>query len=186
MNTQPTNTPSAIHRRGIATLEFAMALPILLLLMVSITWLGFSVIGQAEVLVKARNATWKKRFDDNAKRPLMFPSGFNVLKNPFYSQAEDYVSETAKQKVDVSPVFRLIPGPEASHTILAGSWDHRAMPFDKPPEWKLLATAAGSGKGGTIQTWLTQLNDPLGRLKDIGANILAENAKRMTEIDSNN
>lgn len=172
--------------RGIATLEFVMALPVLLLLMVAITWLGYSVIGQAEVLVTARNNTWKQRFDDKAKRPLMFPSGISAAKNPFYSTEADYVSVRASKKVDVSPMFSRLPGPEAGHTILAGSWDHRAMPFDKPPEWKLLATAAASGKGGTLQTWTTMLNDPLGRLKDIGANILAENAKRMTEIDDNN
>jgi hypothetical protein len=186
MNTPSHHRSNPAHRRGLATFEFAMSLPFLLLLMVSITWLGFSVIGQAEVLVKARNNTWKKRFDDNAKRPLMFPSGISVAKNPFYSQEADYVSETVKQSVNVSPIFSLIPGPEASHTILAGSWDYRAMPFDKPPEWKLFATAAASGKGGTLQTWLTKLNDPLGRMKDLGSNILAENAKRMTEIDSSN
>ena len=174
------------RRRGIATLEFAMALPVLLLLMVAITWLGFSVIGQAEVLITARNNTWKQRFDDKAKRPLMFPSGLSVAKNPFYSTEADYVTEKATKKVDVSPIFNRVPGPEASHTILAGSWDHRAMPFDKPPEWKLMATAAASGTGGSVQTWLTNLNDPLGRLKDVGSSILAENARRMAEISSNN
>lgn len=179
--------PSNQHRRsGIATLEFAMALPVLLLLMVGITWLGFSVIGQTQVLVTARNKAWKQRFDDKAKRPLMFPSGLSVAKNPFYSTEADYATERATQKVQVSPIFNGVPGPEASHTILAGSWDHRAMPLDKPPEWKLMATAAASGKGGSVQTWLTNLSDPLGRLKDIGANILAENARRMTQIDSNN
>jgi F0F1-type ATP synthase epsilon subunit len=178
--------PFNSRRRGIATLEFAMALPVLLLLMVAITWLGFSVIGQAEVLITARNNAWKQRFDDKAKRPLMFPSGVSVAKNPFYSTEADYVTEKADKKVDVSPIFNRVPGPEASHTILAGSWDHRAMPFDKPPEWKLMATAAASGTGGRLQTWLTNLNDPLGRLKDVGSSILAENARRMTEIDSSN
>lgn len=186
MTTQFTNSRERPSRRGIATLEFAMALPVLLLLMVGITWLGFSVIGQTQVLVTARNKAWKQRFDDKAKRPLMFPSGLSVAKNPFYSTEADYVTEKATQKVQVSPIFNGVPGPEASHTILAGSWDHRAMPFDKPPEWKLMATAAASGKGGSVQTWLTNLSDPLGRLKDIGANILAENARRMTEIDTNN
>lgn len=181
-----TNHTKPCRTRGIATLEFVMALPVLLLLMVAITWLGYSVIGQADVLVAARNNTWKQRFDDKAKRPLMFPSGISAAKNPFYSTEADYVSVRASKKVDVSPMFSRLPGPEAGHTILAGSWDHRAMPFDKPPEWKLLATAAASGKGGSLQTWTTMLNDPLGRLKDIGSNILAENAKRMTEIDNNN
>lgn len=181
-----TNHMKHQSRRGIATLEFAMALPVLLLLMVGITWLGFSVIGEAEVLITARNKAWKQRFDDKAKRPLMFPSGLNIAKNPFYSTDADYVTAQDSKKVNVSPIFSRVPGPDASHTILAGSWDYRAMPLDKPPEWKLMATAAASGKGGTLQTWLTKLNDPLDRLKDIGSNILAENARRQTEIDTNN
>jgi len=176
----------ASSRRGIATLEFAMALPFLLLLMVAITWLGFSVIGQTEVLVIARNNTWKQRFEDKAKQPLMFPSGISVAKNPFYSQEDDYVTEKASKKVDVSPIFALVPGPEASATILAGSWDHQAMKFDKPPEWELMAIAAASGTGGKAQTWLTNLNDPIGRVKDAVGQMLTQNKQRNDEINDNN
>ena len=51
-----------------------MALPFLLLLMVGITWLAYSVIGQSQVLIKAREKTWQQRFDDKAKSPLIFPT----------------------------------------------------------------------------------------------------------------
>src|SRR5205085_1404108 len=58
-------------RAGIATLEFAMALPFLLLLMVGITWLGFSVVTRTEVLVEARTKVWKQRFDNPKQEPLL-------------------------------------------------------------------------------------------------------------------
>lgn len=171
-------------RRGMAPLEFVMALPVLLLLIVGITWLGFSVIGQTEVLIEARNKAWKRRFEDASKKPLMFPSGVSVAKNPFYSVEADYVTETSTKKVDVSPMFSRLPGPRASHTILAGSWDYRAMPFDKAPEWELLAKAAANGTTGDLQTWLTKLKDPLGQLKDLGGSILADNSRRTSEVES--
>lgn len=158
------NTQNETHaiRRGIATLEFAMALPILLLLMVGITWLGFSVIGQSEVLIEARNTTWKKRFENASDKPLYFP----IL--PLYDQASDFVSQKASKTVNVSPIFKVIPGPEASHTILAGSWDHQAMELKEPPDLELMATAAAVGWGGTVLDFMSQITNPLGLITNLG------------------
>ena len=149
------------RRRGIATLEFAMALPVLLLLMVAITWLGFSVIGQSEVLVEARNAAWKRRFENLSDKPLVFPLKVTIPGMPQYSQASDFVTETASKKVDVSPIFKLAPGPKAGHTVLAGSWDWRAMPLTNPPNWDLLGIAAVNGTTGKFQNLLSQLDGDL-------------------------
>src|SRR5215210_3487076 len=91
-------------RRGIATLEFVMALPVLLLLMVAITWLGFSVIGQTDVLITSRNKAWKRRFEDASKKPLVFSA------TPFYDEDADYVTERSAKQVHVSPVFDHLPG----------------------------------------------------------------------------
>ncbi len=155
-------------RRGIATLEFAMALPILLLLMVAITWLGFSVIGQSEVLIQARNQAWKKRFDNSADQPLHFP----IL--PGYARDKDFVTETASKTIDVSPVFKVFPGPQASFTVLAGSWDYRAMKLDKPPDLKLMAIAGAIGTGGNLLDWMSELTNPLGALKKLGSSLQSE------------
>jgi hypothetical protein len=176
--------PAAADRRGIATLEFAMALPVLLLLMVAITWLGFSVIGQAEVLVQARNNAWKRRFEDVAQKPLMFPSGLGDIKNPFYPGDKDYVTETASKKVSVSNIFNRIPGPEASAMVLAGSWDHAAMPFNKTLDWDLMGIAALSATGGKAQTWLTQLNNIEEQMKDLGSQILAGIGQQQSDIEN--
>jgi hypothetical protein len=159
--------PRLIAHRGMATLEFVLALPVLLLLMVGITWLGFSVIGQTEMLVEARNKAWQKRFDNAADNPLSFPilpeHDLPVL--PKYKKDADYVTETASKKIDVSPVFNTFPGPEASHTVLAGSWDYNAMPLDTPPDFVLMGKAALIGTFGGVLDIASLLTDPLGLVK---------------------
>jgi hypothetical protein len=154
-------TNSRSNRSGVATLEFVMALPLLFVLMLCILWEGFWMIGRAEVITEARNKAWKKRFDNASGDPLLFP----VLTSAFYHQDKDYAQEKASTKVQISPAFDMIPGPEAANTILAGSWDHRAMSFEKPPHLKLMATAAAIGKGGNLLDWISQLTNPLGLLK---------------------
>ncbi len=161
-------------RRGIATLEFAMALPFLLLLMVGITWLGFSVITQSEVLVQARNKAWKRRFDNPAQKPLVFPAGLVVAKNPFYSYSDDYVTETVTKAVDVSPIFKLAPPPKGSHTILSGSWDHRAMDLNSPPNFKLYLIAAANAATKDIQSQLGSITNLLNSFQQSGAAAIAQ------------
>ncbi len=169
-------------RRGIATLEFAMALPTLLLLMVGITWLGFSVIGQSEVLIEAREKTWQERFDDKAKTPLVFPSGLKALKNPLYPAESDYVSETATKTIHVSPIFDKAAPPTASNTVLAGSWDHRAMPFTSFPDWKLMAVAGSSGTGGELQSFLNSIGGALGSIAGLGQTFLSTIQSQISNI----
>jgi hypothetical protein len=153
----------------VATLEFVMALPFLLLLMVAITWLGFSVIGQTEVLVQSRNKAWEKRFQNAANNPLCFPilpeHDLPIL--PKYVASKDYVTERASQRVDVSAIFKALPGPEATHTILAGAWDYEAMPFNKPPDFELMAKAAVFGTFGNVLDLVSSIGDPLGLLKKL-------------------
>ena len=161
-------------RRGIATLEFAMALPVLLLLMVAITWLGFSVITQTEVLVQARNNAWKRRFDNPSQRPLVFPAGLVVAKNPLYSYTDDYVTEMVTKPVDVSPVFKAAPAPKASHTILAGSWDHRAMKMDSPPNFELYMGAVANAATKDVQSKLGNLTNLVNGLAQFGASQIAQ------------
>lgn len=173
---------TASHR-GIATLEFVMALPVLLLLMVAITWLGFSVIGQTEVLVEARNLAWKRRFENVSNRPLIFPLKVTVPSMPVYSQASDFVTERASKKVDVSPIFKMVPGPTAGHTVLAGSWDWRAMPFTDPPNWDLLGIAAVNGTAGGFQNLLSELDGDriVERLTQIAKDLLKQAIKDATK-----
>jgi hypothetical protein len=156
-------------RSGVATLEFVMALPFLLLLMVAITWLGYSVIGQTEVLVQSRNKAWEKRFNNTANNPLCFPilPEHDLPLLPKYVKSADYVTEKASQRVNVSALFSRLPGPEASHTILAGSWDHQAMKFNEPPDFELMAKAAVFGTFANVLDLVSSARDPLGLLKKL-------------------
>jgi hypothetical protein len=154
-------------RSGVATLEFVMALPLLFVLMICIMWEGFWLIGQAEVIIQARNDTWKERFKNLAHNPLSFPilpeHDLPVL--PKYNKTADYAKKEASMKVKISPAFDRIPGPRASHTILAGSWDSEAMPLDTPPDLKLMGKAALIGAFGSILDLASSASDPLGLIQ---------------------
>jgi hypothetical protein len=173
----------------VATLEFVMALPLLFVLMICILWEGFWLIGQAEVLVTARNDAWKKRFDNLADNPLSFPilpeHDLPVL--PKYNKAADYANEKASTKVDITPAFNRIPGPEASHTILAGSWDHKALPLDTPPNIKPMGKAAVIGAFGSILDVASSASDPLGLInKFASAKSEGQRINSQTERDKTN
>src|SRR5205814_971906 len=92
---------------------------------------------------------------------------FPILQS-LYDRKADFVSERAKQSVDVSPMFSRLPGPEAGHTILAGSWDHKAMSFKEPPDLRLMAVAAAVGTFGNALDVGASIDDPLGLIKKIG------------------
>lgn len=171
------NRPSS---HGIATLEFAMALPILLLLMVGITWLGYSVIAQTETLVQAREKAWQRRFDNAGQKPLVFPTVASTASNPLYSSSSDYVTESATKKVDVSPVFNNAAAPKASHTVLAGSWDHRTLDMNSPPNLKLYALAAANGVGGDLLSKIGSLTSMAGNLSQLGASTLSSELAKLT------
>ena len=79
-----------------------------------------------------------------------------------YNANKDYVTEKASTKVDISPAFNRIPGPESSHTILAGSWDYKAMPLNKPPDFDLMGKAAILGGFGNVLDLAASASDPLG------------------------
>lgn len=169
----------ALVRRGIATLEFVMALPTLLLLMVGMVWLGYSVIGQTEVIIEARNKAWVKRFDNTSGKPLIFPIDLLVAKNPAYPKAKDYVTAKASKQVKVSPVFDGLPGPESSHTILAGSWDHLAMKFDKRVNWNLHGIAVINATTGKVQGALASVSNLDNKLQDLVGQALADAASSL-------
>jgi hypothetical protein len=172
-----------------ATLEFVMALPFLLLLIVAITWLGFTAIGQTEVMIEARNKAWEQRFKNAADNPLTFPivpdTGLDFL--PSYNAEADYVTETVTKTVDVSPMFKGIADPNGSHTILAGAWDYEAMPFTSPPDFKLMAKAALFGTFSNVLDLASSADDPLGLLKKLkDVRIFGQNNQAKTETEKSN
>ena len=89
-----------------------------------------------------------QRFEDKAKRPLIFPKLTSQAPNPFYSAEDDYASDTVTKQVRVSRVYDHFATPKAKFTVLAGSWDHRALPFDEFPNIEKMAEVSLMGFGG--------------------------------------
>jgi hypothetical protein len=141
-----------VHHRGVATLEFALSLPLLLVIFVGIVWLGFSVTVQSSVTAKARHKAWEQRFDSQGT-PLLF------LK-------DDFVTEEATGKVEVSPLFDDWSKPESSHDVMAGGWDHRNLKLDKTPNWVEYAKAAANAKTGKAQIAYTDARNEFNSWKN--------------------
>jgi hypothetical protein len=134
------------ERRGIATLEFAMCLPVLLALFVLIVWLGANLIGQSEVTVVARHKAWAERFQ------VSQGSG-----NPLVFKADSPIQRDAETTVDISPIFAGQAPPKTNHAILAGSWDHRQIDLNRPPNWSLYAKVGGRSASLSVQSLLGNL-----------------------------
>lgn len=130
-------------RRGIATLEFAMSLPVLLALFVTIVWLGASLVGQTEVTVAARHNAWKERTQ------VAQGSG-----NPLVFAADAPIQRDAETTVDISPIFAGMAPPKANAAILGGSWDHRQIDLNSSPNWDLYAKVGGSSASLTLDDLL--------------------------------
>jgi hypothetical protein len=151
-------TPVATSpRRGVATLEFVMSMPVVLTMFALLMWLGLSVIGQSEVTVQARHKAWKQRFDDKSRQPLIFPTA-----EGFYELPKDFAAGEATKNINAAPIFSRMPKPQSTMTVLGGSWDYRALPLDKAPHWKQHAIVLANSYTGTLQSLIGQLGgDPL-------------------------
>ena len=153
-------------RPGAATIEFVFALPILLLLIVSLTWLGFSMVAQAEVNVIARHLAWQQRHENPN------PNAFIFTAHPGYEQESDFVIGQSEKEVNVSRLFDAIPNPEAAELVLSGSWDYRAVPLDDFPNWTSYGKAVVNAKTADLQNLLGGMNNFRNILGGIGPNIL--------------
>jgi hypothetical protein len=143
-------------RRGTATLELVLSLPILLAVIVGIIWLGFSVVGQAEVTVTARHEAWQKRSE---------PAGTALL-----FLKDDVVTADSTTTIDISPVFQNVDSPESSHDVMTNSWDHESLTLDAAPNWKQYAIAAANAKTGGLQTNYVDAQNRLNQFQGEAAN----------------
>lgn len=144
-------------RRGTATLELVLSLPILLALIVGIVWLGSSVVAQTEVTIEARHKTWAKRKGTEGTALLFLK--------------DDILSDKATQTVSVSPIFDDAESPESSHDVMSGAWDHEKLPIDKAPNWKLYALAAANAKTGSLQTGYVDAQNKFTQFKSEAGNL---------------
>jgi hypothetical protein len=135
--------------RGIATLEFVLGLPLILLMMAAIFWLGFTMIGQAEMTVIARHKAWRGRNG----MPANGQQAQSIAKRPlfFLQEKSDFVEEEATTKVHVASVFDHFPSPRSKHVVMGGAWDHVDIPLNGPPSMKWHAAMGASALARGIQ-----------------------------------
>lgn len=117
--------PPSGRRVGLATIEFVMALTVLLLLVVALLWSGAVLRNAAVATVVARHDAWRQRRD---ARPRTFD----------YADVDGgRVTGAAERPVRISPLLdgRVLPRDETA--VHGGSWDHRAEKLERSPNRRL-------------------------------------------------
>jgi hypothetical protein len=170
------STAPRLNRTGAATIEFVFALPFLLMLMICLTWLGFSMLAQSEVDLTARHQAWQQRYENSNAAPLIFAT------NPIYERNNDFVGGESEQTVDVSPLFRNVANPRSESSVLSGVWDHRELPLDEFPNWKTYGKAVINAKTGDLQNLLAGMTNFKQIIGDVGRNSLADQLNQLTNI----
>lgn len=111
------------HRRGVASLEFVMGFPILAMLIAMLYTVYFATITKSQVTMEVRHKAWLAR-----SNPLDA--------QPFSLADADTAGETREELTRIVEPYRSwYPNVQREVTwgnvLLVGSWDHRAVPFDK-------------------------------------------------------
>ena len=165
-------TRGAADRRGTATLEVALSLPLLLAFMVAMIWLGASMIAQSQVIVEARHQAWDQR-DETPGTGLLF-------------MKDDFISISSSETIEMGPMFENFEPPESSHDVMVGAWDHEKLPLDKVPNWKQYVIAGVNAKTGGLQraantfiewrslaanAWQTLATDAIKQLTGLGDSV---------------
>ena len=154
------------HRQGIATLELVMCMPVLLVLMIGIVWLGYSVIGQSAVTIDARYKAWDKRFDEGNSEALRFLD-------------DDFVTEDSTEEINISPLFDDVSPPESSHDVGIGPWDHNKIDLNRFPNWELYVTAAANAKTAGLQNAYADARNDLNQIQNIAGQLVIEEIQNM-------
>jgi|694.fasta_scaffold24054_5 hypothetical protein len=117
--------PPSGRRVGLATIEFVMALTVLLLLVVALLWSGAVLRNAAVATVVARHDAWRQRRD---ARPRTFD----------YADVDGgRVTGAAERPVRISPLLDGRVLPRAETAVHGGSWDHRAEKLERSPNRRL-------------------------------------------------
>lgn len=145
----------ATRSRGVASLEFVLVFPILLMLTAVIFWVGGLVVEKSRVVIRARAGAWTARHDDRSAKPFDFTVRGDVQRE-------------ASGQAPLRPPFlrSMTPTPKSHHLVLAGTWDHRDVPLDRPPHWELAGTLAASTPGQVAGN-VTDTASNLGELLDV-------------------
>lgn len=114
----------ASRSRGVASLEFVLVFPLLLMLASMIIWTAAAVTAKNRAIVEARAQAWSARHDAGIGRPFDF-------------QELGLVRREREQTSNFRPPFLRASTPKAraSHLVLGGVWDHQDVKLQKTPDW---------------------------------------------------
>jgi len=125
-------------RRGLASLEFVLAFPIMLLFASAVLWVGRAGIARTKAAVESRNQVWASR--PNARPTDALSANWGVGNG---AQSKT-VSKTYKGWFSGAAN----PPAKSKHTLFAGTWDHRSLPFE-PKRGLMTPHLSVMGKIGT-------------------------------------
>jgi hypothetical protein len=125
-------------QNGVADLEFAMVLPIFLILFCGIFYTFYAMLIQSDTEIKCRNTTWKKRNDSHQSTPFQFSENTN-----------DIVESKMTKSIKSGSFFdKFNLSANSQHLLYSGTWDYRLLielkrtdDFKKEPINKLMAAA---------------------------------------------
>lgn len=105
-------------RRGLASLELVLSLPLIVSMALLIFAVGRAGLGKTEVAVRARSEAWSARRD---------ATGAPALRMATAQADAAAVEKTASKTVPLAPALNLGESTAVSrHAVLAGVWDDRA------------------------------------------------------------
>lgn len=159
-------------RRGIATLELVLALPLILGLVVGLVWLGYCVIGGTRVLSQVRHDVWKNRFEKPVGQPFIF-------------SRNNRIDAEVSEEISVTPILRSEEGARAKLATEGGNWDHRSIQFTSSPNLKIATELMLAAKLNGVIAQFEDLKASIADLQRIGHQGLAQVLQDIaTEITS--
>ena len=136
-------------RRAIASLEFVLVFPFLLILVSVLFIVGRADVAKVQAVTGTRNQTWANRPGPSGS-PLIWPH--NPMNPP--------LSLPATQPVSLAPVISRQPGQAQSQvTLVANPWAFQSVPFPSASDQaiphtsvlKMLPSPAGAALAATCQ-----------------------------------
>jgi hypothetical protein len=152
------------RRRGSASVEYAMSLPILLFLLATIMSTAFLGLGRIRVSVEARHQAWNDREDQRTGKPLYFapPGGESAL----------VVTKTRDVKVFTINGSNITARSKVA--VNGGSWDWRDVdPTDIMKTTKDMIFSLPGSAAGDFQSVLSQLGNLGATLGGVAGSMLA-------------
>lgn len=161
--------------RGLASLELVLALPLLLMLLAVVFFLGDGMIKANQTVVAARADAWSQR----GSRPSADPFAFTRS-----STERSLVNGAAEETIRSNAAIGLLSEATAEHTVMSGAWDYRDIDLNRPPSYAVYAKVASSGVVSTASMANQLLSNGLqGLLQQAFASVADSVGVRQGKID---